>query len=63
LAASNPQLSAFTQEVATAQARTAELGTAYPKVSQALYNAVQSCLAGGASPQSALDQAQRDATS
>ena len=63
LSASNPQLSAFTQEVATAQARTAELGTAYPKVSQALYNAVQSCLAGGASPQSALDQAQRDATS
>jgi multiple sugar transport system substrate-binding protein len=63
LAASDPQLAAFAQEIATAQARTAELGTGYPKVSQALYNAIQSSLAGGASPQSALDQAQRDATS
>lgn len=61
LAASQPQLSAFVAEVGTARARTAELGTDYPKVSQALANAIQAALAGGTSPQSALAQAQRDA--
>ncbi|MEV4754312.1 ABC transporter substrate-binding protein [Micromonospora sp. NPDC049559] len=58
LAASNPQLAPFVEEVATAQARTAELGTAYPKVSEALYNAIQASLAGGKSPQQALSAAQ-----
>jgi multiple sugar transport system substrate-binding protein len=57
LAASDPQLTAFVQEVATARARTTELGTAYPKVSQALVDAVQSVLAGGGNPKSALSQA------
>ncbi|MFI1092621.1 extracellular solute-binding protein [Streptomyces sp. NPDC020917] len=59
LAASQPQMAAFVQEIATAQARTTELGAAYPKVSQALADAIQAALAGSASPQSALAQAQR----
>jgi multiple sugar transport system substrate-binding protein len=63
LAASNAQLSAFVAEVGTAQARTTELGTGYPKVSEALWNAIQASLAGGKSPQAALAQAQSQATS
>jgi multiple sugar transport system substrate-binding protein len=63
VAAGDPQLAPFVSEVATAQARTAELGTAYPKVSQALWTAIQSCLAGGKSPQDALAAAQAQATS
>jgi multiple sugar transport system substrate-binding protein len=63
LGQSDPQLAAFVTEVGTAHARTAELGTAYPKVSTALYNAIQSCLAGGMSPQAALSQAQSQAGS
>jgi multiple sugar transport system substrate-binding protein len=62
LAVGNPQLAAFVQEIGTAQARTAELGTAYPKASQALADAIQAALAGGTSPQAALTQAQHDAT-
>jgi multiple sugar transport system substrate-binding protein len=63
LAASDPQMAPFVTEVATAQARTAELGTQYPKVSEALWTAVQACLAGGKSPQEALQAAQAQATS
>ena len=63
LGQSDPQLAAFVTEVGTAKARTSELGTAYPKVSTALYNAIQSVLAGGASPQAALSQAQSQAGS
>ncbi|WP_329129862.1 extracellular solute-binding protein [Streptomyces sp. NBC_01476] len=58
LATSDPQMAAFVQEVATARARTTELGTAYPKVSQALADAIQSALAGGKDPKAALSQAQ-----
>ncbi|MFC4031887.1 extracellular solute-binding protein [Streptomyces polygonati] len=61
LAGSDPQMAAFVQEVATAKARTTELGTAYPKASQALADAIQSVLAGGGSPKSALSQAQSSA--
>ncbi|MET9222623.1 ABC transporter substrate-binding protein [Streptomyces sp. NPDC003300] len=61
LATSQPQLAAFVAEVGTARARTTELGTDYPKVSQALADAIQAALAGGTSPQSALAQAQRSA--
>ena len=61
LAKSNPQLAPFISEVATAKARTAQLGTAYPKVSTALWNALQEALAGGMSPQAALTQAQAQA--
>jgi multiple sugar transport system substrate-binding protein len=63
LAASDPQLAPFVTEVATAQARTAQLGTAYPKVSEALWTALQACLAGGKSPQAALSAAQAQAGS
>jgi multiple sugar transport system substrate-binding protein len=63
LGQSDPQLAAFVTEVATAQARTSELGTKYPKVSNALWNAIQACLAGGKSPQDALTQAQSQAGS
>jgi multiple sugar transport system substrate-binding protein len=58
LAASDPQLAAFVAEVGTAKARTTELGTGYPKVSQALADAIQAALAGGTGPESALSQAQ-----
>ncbi|GAA1306825.1 sugar ABC transporter substrate-binding protein [Planotetraspora silvatica] len=58
MSASNPQLAAFVEEVATARARTAELGTAYPKASEALFNAIQASLAGGTPPQEALTAAQ-----
>jgi multiple sugar transport system substrate-binding protein len=62
-AKSYPQLAPFIAEVATAKARTAELGTQYPKVSTALWNALQEALAGGVSPQAALSQAQGQAGS
>lgn len=58
LGAADPQLAAFVAEVGTARARTTELGTGYPKASQALADAVQAALAGGTSPASALSQAQ-----
>src|ERR1700733_3518998 len=58
LSESDPQLAPFIAEVGTAKARTAELGTAYPKVSTALWTALQQALAGGTSPQAALSQAQ-----
>ncbi|MEU6852043.1 ABC transporter substrate-binding protein [Actinacidiphila alni] len=61
LGVSQPQLAAFVTEVGTAKSRTAQLGTDYPKVSQALADAIQAALAGGTSPQSALAQAQRSA--
>lgn len=63
LGASDPQLAPFIAEVGTAKARTAELGTAYPKVSTALYTALQQALAGGTSAQDALTQAQSQAGS
>ena len=61
LSSSDPQMSAFVQEIATARSRTAELGTNYPKVSQALAEAIQAALAGTTSPQAALAQAQHTA--
>jgi len=63
LSESDPQLAPFIAEVGTAKARTAELGTAYPKVSTALWTALQQALAGGMSPQAALSQAQGQAGS
>jgi multiple sugar transport system substrate-binding protein len=63
LATSDPQLAPFIAEVGSAKARTAELGTQYPKVSTALWTAIQQALAGGTSPQSALSQAQSQAGS
>jgi multiple sugar transport system substrate-binding protein len=63
MAKSDPQLAPFIAEVGTAKARTAELGTAYPKVSTALWTALQQALASGTSPQAALSQAQGQAGS
>lgn len=61
LGASDPQLAPFIAEVATAKARTSQLGTSYPKVSTALWTAIQQSLAGGTAPQAALSQAQSQA--
>jgi len=61
LATSDPQLAPFIAEVGTAKARTAELGTQYPKASTGLWTAIQQALAGGTSPQAALSQAQSQA--
>jgi len=49
--------------IAGAKGRTAELGPAYPKYSQAMWTAVQAVLAGKANPQTALDTAQQQASS
>jgi multiple sugar transport system substrate-binding protein len=57
----NPLLTAFANEIATAQTRTAQLGPKYNQVSQALWTAIQAVLAGGTSPQTALDTAQKSA--
>lgn len=62
LAATDPQLKTFVDEIGGAKGRTAELGANYPKYSQALWTAVQSVLAGQASPQAALNQAQQQAS-
>jgi multiple sugar transport system substrate-binding protein len=61
LAAGDPQLKTFVDEIGGAKGRTAELGASYPKYSQALWTAVQSVLAGQAGPQAALNQAQQQA--
>lgn len=58
-AAKDPLLSAFVSEVSTARARTTQLGPKYNQVSQAIWTAIQSVLSGSASPQSALDAAQK----
>ncbi|HEV3361733.1 MAG TPA: sugar ABC transporter substrate-binding protein [Pseudonocardiaceae bacterium] len=62
LAAGDPQLKTFVDEIGGAKGRTAELGASYPKYSQALWTAVQSVLAGQAGPQAALNQAQQQAS-
>ncbi|MFI9383281.1 extracellular solute-binding protein [Kutzneria sp. NPDC052558] len=62
LAAGNPQFKSFVDEIGTAAGRTATLGVNYPKYSQALWTAVQSALTGRATPQAALDAAQKQAT-
>ncbi len=62
LAAGDPQLKTFVDEIGGAKGRTAELGANYPKYSQALWTAVQSVLAGQAGPQAALNQAQQQAS-
>jgi multiple sugar transport system substrate-binding protein len=63
LAATDPEMKTFVNEIGGAKGRTAELGAGYPKYSDALWTAVQAALSGKASPQSALDTAQKQATS
>ncbi|MFD5087927.1 extracellular solute-binding protein [Kitasatospora sp. NPDC058406] len=62
LGASVPAMKTFMQTIGSAKSRTAELGTAYPKYSQALWTAVQTAVSGGKSPSAALTEAQRQAT-
>jgi multiple sugar transport system substrate-binding protein len=57
--AADPELSVFATEFNTAQARTAQLGAKYPKVSQLIETAIQAALAGTQSPQAALSAAQQ----
>ena len=62
----NPLLAPFAAEIPTARARTgapAFLGTKYNTVSQALWTAIQAALSGQATPQSALNTAQQQASS
>jgi multiple sugar transport system substrate-binding protein len=59
----NPAMQPFIDEVATAKSRTAELGDKYPKVSQALADAVQAALTGKLPADQALKTAQQAAGS
>jgi multiple sugar transport system substrate-binding protein len=54
----SPQFQVFAKETETSQARTAEYGANYPKVSQAIWTAIQSAITGTSSVSSALTQAQ-----
>ncbi|GAA3437067.1 sugar ABC transporter substrate-binding protein [Kutzneria kofuensis] len=62
LAETDPRFRSFVDEIADAKGRTATLGVNYPKYSQALWTAVQSALAGRATPAAALEAAQKQAT-
>jgi multiple sugar transport system substrate-binding protein len=63
-ASSTPALSPWITAVHTAKGRTSDnLGTKYPKISQALWTAIQASLSGQASPSSALSTAQSSAQS
>jgi multiple sugar transport system substrate-binding protein len=53
-----PEYTVFAKETETARPRTTEYGANYPKVSQAIWTAIQSAITGTASPASALSQAQ-----
>ncbi|MEV0214528.1 extracellular solute-binding protein [Micromonospora sp. NPDC050695] len=58
-AATDPKLKVWVEAVRAAKGRTGDnLGTKYPKISEALWTAVQSALSGGTSPQEALKAAQ-----
>ena len=63
-ASSTPALAPWITAVHTAKGRTSDnLGTKYPKISQALWTAIQASLSGQASPSSALSTAQSSAQS
>ena len=53
-----PQYQVFAKETETSRSRTAEYGANYPKVSQAIWTAIQSAITGTSSVSSALTQAQ-----
>jgi multiple sugar transport system substrate-binding protein len=57
--AEQPEMQAFVDEVGTARSRTAELGEKYPKVSQALADALQAALTGKQPADQALKAAQQ----
>lgn len=57
-----PELEPWVTAVREAKGRTSDnLGTDYPKISEALWTAVQNALSGSATPTEALQQAQADA--
>ncbi len=53
-----PQYTVFAKETQTSRSRTQEYGANYPKVSQAIWTAIQSAITGTSSVNSALSQAQ-----
>jgi multiple sugar transport system substrate-binding protein len=53
-----PQYTEFAKEIETARPRTIEYGSNYPKVSQAIWTAIQAAITGTASVSSALQTAQ-----
>ena len=53
-----PQYTVFAKETETSRSRTTEYGANYPKVSQAIWTAIQSAITGTSSVNSALSQAQ-----
>jgi multiple sugar transport system substrate-binding protein len=62
--AANPDLATWVTAVHAAKGRTSDnLGTKYPKISQAMWTAVQAALSGSASPSGALTTAQNSAKS
>ncbi|HEY0718115.1 MAG TPA: extracellular solute-binding protein [Streptosporangiaceae bacterium] len=54
----SPAFQVFAKETENSQARTAEYGANYPKVSQAIWTAIQSAITGTSSVSSALSTAQ-----
>ncbi|MBU5421498.1 extracellular solute-binding protein [Cellulomonas hominis] len=64
LLADQPELETWVEAVRSAKGRTSDnLGTDYPKISEALWTAVQNALSGAQTPQEALDAAQTEAES
>ena len=61
IAAQSPQLAPFVTEVGTALSRTAEVGTAYPKIQTAIETAMAAAITGEKTPHAALTQAQSQA--
>lgn len=53
-----PQYTVFAKESENARPRTVEYGSNYPKVSQAIWTAIQAAISGTATPAAALKQAQ-----
>jgi multiple sugar transport system substrate-binding protein len=54
-----PEYTVFAKEIETARSRTTEYGANYPKVSEAIWTAIQSAITGTASVSSALSTAQQ----
>jgi multiple sugar transport system substrate-binding protein len=53
-----PEYTVFAKETQTARSRTTEYGANYPKVSQAIWTAIQSAITGTSSMSNALQTAQ-----
>ena len=53
-----PEYTIFAQEIQTARPRTTEYGASYPKVSQAIWTAIQAAITGTQPPATALSTAQ-----